>query len=879
DKNTNQQQVNNQTNISNNQISIGNIENGKGIAIGNNNIVVVYEEATPQQIAAQERQSALEQLDTLPLDHVPHHTCQLPAGSRIPFGFNPHFVGRNSELMDLAKRFKGTGGRAANSQAVVMTGLGGVGKSQLAIAFAYHYGQFFQGGVHWVSMADASTVSTEIIRCGLQMAHGNLDFAKQELDIQIAKVSAQWQNDLPRLLIFDNCEDTKLFDSWRPTQGGSRILITSRQAQWGSARGVHSLPLKTLSRDQSITLLRRFRPDLIDVVDTPSLQADRNRLNTLAQLLGDHPLALHLAGSYLEIYRHDIVIDDYLNELERSDLLTHESLQEDASGYSPTDHEQHVGRTFALSTAQLDPTNPVDQQARKLLARAACFAPSEPIPRQLLFATLSASSTAMQRGKVFQRLVNLGLLEQDQTGAITIHRLICYFVQSLRLDLEAMTQVETTLAQEADIINQTASPRPLLDWQIHLRHMTDRTLLHQPRDGRTAWLAHNLGYHLDIMGRYMHAMSYLEQALGIRQTVLGAHHPDTASTHNTLGLVYKNMGKYETAREHLEQALAIRQTILDKEHPDTAKSLNNLGLVLENLGVLRDAYCYYQQALEIRIAILDQEHPDIATSLNNLGALLFKMGKYNEAHTHYEQALNIRMKVRGLEHLDTANSLSNLGALLSQIGKYDEARIHYQQALDIRISLLGQNHPSIATTLNNLGELHRTIGANEEAHTYYQQALGIYQSVFGRDHPSTANSLNNLGALLFAESKYDEAHPLLEEALAIRKKKFDGNHPDIANSLSNLGTLLFEMGKYDEAHSHIEEALQINKDLHSNAYMLNILGKLHSAMGAYQEARHYYEQALGIFASKFGSDHPNTVTVRDNLNTLLAEMDEHSINP
>jgi len=160
-------------------------------------VVNNYHQVTSQQIAAQDRLAALDQLEKLPLDHVPSPTRLLPSGSRLPFDPNPHFVGRESELMDLAQQLKGAEGVAAISQAAVTTGLGGIGKSQLAIAFAYRYGQYFQGGIHWVNMADPNSVPTEIARCGVQMHKINPDFANQDLDRQVTQASTQWQDDWP----------------------------------------------------------------------------------------------------------------------------------------------------------------------------------------------------------------------------------------------------------------------------------------------------------------------------------------------------------------------------------------------------------------------------------------------------------------------------------------------------------------------------------------------------------------------------------------------------------------------------------------------------------------------------------------------------------
>jgi hypothetical protein len=160
------------------------------------------------------------------------------------------------------------------------------------------------------------------------------------------------------------------------------VLVTSRRQTWSKALGVQALPLGVLSRPESIELLRKFRPDL---------QAGDPNLDAIARELGDLPLALHLAGSYLESYANDPTFGspaDFLAELRSARLLQHPALQGIDATPSPTNHDLHVGRTFAMSYGRLEADDPTGRAAAALLHRAAFFAPGEPIPRELLLATL-----------------------------------------------------------------------------------------------------------------------------------------------------------------------------------------------------------------------------------------------------------------------------------------------------------------------------------------------------------------------------------------------------------------------------------------------------------------------------------------------------------
>ena len=202
-------------------------------------------------------------------------------------------------------------------------------------------------------------------------------------------MATAWHDERPRALVFDNCEDEALLEHWRPRTGASRVLVTNRQAEWRAELGVHCVSIGTLERKQSIELLRNHRDDLAE---------DNSDLNTIAETLGDLPLALHLAGRYLRTYRRAPFGQPagYLAQLTRADLLAHRSLA--GTGGTPTGHDADIGRTFGLSYERLDPEDPVDDLARDLLARVYVPAVKDPVEEQ-------EESKTSALGKLLQRTV------------------------------------------------------------------------------------------------------------------------------------------------------------------------------------------------------------------------------------------------------------------------------------------------------------------------------------------------------------------------------------------------------------------------------------------------------------------------------------------
>jgi tetratricopeptide (TPR) repeat protein len=739
-------------------------------------------------------------LNALPLDNIPD-PAPLPPGSRMPFSRNPLFVGRADDLRWLAATLKG-GATAAIGQVAAATGLGGIGKTNLATEFAHRYGQFFAGGVFWLSFAEPAGVAAEIAACGQAEAlglYGEADELSQ--DEQVALVLRAWQQPTPRLIVLDNCEDEELLAAWRPRIGGGcRVLLTSRSGEWDSALGVVVHRLGTLDRAESVALLRSLRANLSE-----------SEADTIAEVLGDLPLALHLAGSFLRAYPKEQPTS-YLARLD-SALLNHPSLAGRGSRQSPTDHDRDIARTFALSYDRLNAEDSCDTDARRLLACAACLAPGEPIPADLLQATLGrdlADETArLDAQDALSRLLALGMLDQEQGEALLLHRLLHAFVSEVADDPEAQGAVEDALNSAAYQLNNTGYPAAMQPIAAHLRYATERTAGRD--DERAANLCGNLAYHLDKLGDYAAARPLFEHTLAIYEQVLGPDHPTTAISLNNLAALHYATGNYVTARPLYERALVIREQVLGPSHPATATTLNNLAALHYAVGEYDAARSLLEHALRIHEQVLGPSHPDTAQSLSNLALLLRSTGDYTAARPLLERALTIREQALGPSHPDTATTLNNLALLLRSTGDYAAARPLYERALAIREQALGPSHPDIAQSLNNLAGPLLAVGDYAAARPLLDHALAIHEQTLGPDHPSTATSLNNLAEIFRAVGDYVAAHPLYERALAIQEQALGSSHPSTATSLNNLAELLRAMGDYGAAHPLYERALAIRE--------------------------------------------------------------------
>ncbi|MEM1400180.1 MAG: tetratricopeptide repeat protein, partial [Pseudomonadota bacterium] len=534
--------------------------------------------------------------------------------------------------------------------------------------------------------------------------------------------------------------DEGLLAEWRPSTGGCRVLVTSRRQDWSVTLGVKGLPLGLLSPIESIELLRKHRPELAH--DDPALTG-------IAETLGYLPLALHLAGSFLERYQHSDVGDPaaYLADLCREDLLDHRSMIQ--GSHSPTGHEMHVANSFALSLRLMDTEDPTDKLALDLLTRTACFAPGQPMPKELLLGSLGDGTEPdeLVREDALSRLLALGLLERDHAGSLILHRLLALFAQRSAADAldAARDAVEAHLSGEARRINNSGLPRPLRGWQGHLRHVAELSEERMSHSSASLW--NSLGYHLTTIGDLSGAKAAYERALRIDEAAYGPDHPNVATSINSLGFVLESEGDLSGAKAAYERALRIDEAAYGPDHPNVAIRVNNLGSVLNAEGDLSGAKAAFERALRIDEAAYGPDHPNVANRVNNLGGVLNAEGDLTGAKVAFERALQIDESTLGIDHPKVAIRVNNLGLVLKAEGDLSGAKAAYGRALRIDEAAYGPDHPNVAIRVNNLGEVLSAEGDLSGAKAACERALRIFETSLGPDHPSTQTVRENLQIL------------------------------------------------------------------------------------------------------------------------------------
>ncbi len=251
-----------------------------------------------------------------------------------------------------------------------------------------------------------------------------------------------------------------------------------------------------------------------------------------------------------------------------------------------------------------------------------------------------------------------------------------------------------------------------------------------PDSFQRAGYLHELAECLREMGDYRAGIEAAAEALAI------VDHPTTSQQKvalylNTLGVLQYHQGDYEAAEPLYRRSLEIWERVLGADHPDTATSLNNLAGLYESQGRYEAAAPLYRRSLEIRERVLGADHPATAQSLNNLAGLYRSQGRYEAAEPLLRRSLEIKERVLGADHPDTAASLNNLAVLHCYQNRWGEAERLLLRALEIRVQKLGEAHPDTQNSLQSLQNL---------VQTARQQGRAADLS----DHPLTQSILQQL---------------------------------------------------------------------------------------------------------------------------------------
>jgi tetratricopeptide (TPR) repeat protein len=785
--------------------------------------------------------------ETLPQAETADGRPTAPIAWNVP-GRLRRFVGRQDLLFELERALM----HPARVALVALEGMGGIGKTALALEYAYLHANAFD--VVWWVAAERSELIDQQLR-GLARPLGLPPDADPDV------VWAGLQSVPSWLVVFDNVEDSAAVARFLPrSTGGGRVLVTSRLRDTRRLGTPISVPV--FDRAASVELISGH----VQGIDTAI--ADQ-----IAGLLGYLPLALDQAAGFLD---ETLIPAERFAQLltERLDMFLHAERVPNAA----TSADTTVADLLTLSVDQLRTRQPA---AVELLELCALCAP-DPIPLDLF----TEDASRLGDSELASAAADAWNWEQDAVGSLTkynlarrdadtvvIHRLIATATRGTLSD--QMTAARLTMlasllrATLSDNIreNPTGWPR----WRSLLPHALEVAGRGRTADGETfraaAWLAdHAAGYLLEH-GQVALAIDLFERTVTDCRRVLGPDDPDTLAVETSLAEARKTEGRLDEAISRYEQAVAAYERVLGPDDPRTLTCRSNLARAYRTAGRVSEAITLFERVLADRERAFGPEHPDTLASRNNLARAYRTAGRVSESITLLQRAVSDRIRVLGADHPDTFISRDNLARAFESAGRIGEAIVLHHRNLGDRERILGVNHPMTLMSRNNLAYAYRSAGRIPDAIALHERVLADRERVLGSDHPDTLTSRNNLALAYRAAGRLDDALVLHQRVLADRERIIGPDAPDTLISRNDVASDHRAAGRIDVAISLHQRTFSDRERVLGNDHPDTLISRsdlaaAYLAAHRFPEATSLYQQTLTECERALGSDHPLTATVR-----------------
>lgn len=780
---------------------------------------------------------------------------------------NKNFTGRTDILSRLRQgpSSKITAVLPETPMPKALQGLGGVGKTAIAIEHAYRHRADYDL-VWWIPADQVPLVRASLaalaIRLGLEAAQvTGIEGATQ------AALDALRRGDPYRrwLLIFDNADQPEEIMDLIPRDGPGDVLITSRNHRWQSV--IDTVAMDVFTRAESMEFLTKRVPKGLN-----ETSADQ-----LAHELGDLPLALEQAGAMLA--ETGMPVEVYLR------LLREHVTQIMSEGKSP-DYPLSMTAAWKLSVTTLVEKLP---QAQELLRCCAFFGP-EPIPRDVFgrgtqpaqTRVTSVMSDPIVLARAIRELGRFALVTIDGQ-LISVHRLI----QALLRD-ELDDDEQSAYRHEVHLILAAAAPKnpDSPDEWPHYRELlphvaSDSTKLARCRTPEVRAFALDMMRYLYLSGDLASCLSVSERFIAQWTLDSGPDSPDVLGAQRHRGNALRLLGRYNESFGLTETTLASATRILGDQDTLTLSLRASFGADQRARGDFTAARSLDEQS---RALFEARYQPTDSPTLRLLASLALDYGltsEYFKARDLYKQVYQLMMGARGgVSATDALGTYTGLAWAVRMCGQVDEARDVSLDAWADGRARLGPEHLATLRSANAYSiACRRILTAREDALRVARESFETSSRLFGEDNPDSLAIAINLTNMLRTMGQFDKALELAERTVARYPAIYGEEHPYRYGCLGNLALLRRVTGDLADARKLDEQALdgletRLTRDHH---YSLTVAVNLASDLAELdktEDARKLGEGTLRRMRRVLGDSHPAALGCAANLSLDLRAAGE-----
>lgn len=770
---------------------------------------------------------------------------------------NVNFTGRAELLDSLRERLSEATPTAVLPEA--LHGLGGIGKSQIAVEYAYRHATDYDV-VWWVPAEDTNQIQSAYVELAKRLdlpVEPSADTAVPAVReaLRLGAPFGRW------LLVFDNADRPEDVQQFFPA-GGGHILVTSRNSQWSTLGRAVSVDVFT--PEESRELLQRRNTDLADG------DADR-----IAEALGHLPLAVEQASAWRA--QTGMSTDEYLALFEdnRSGLL---------------DSDPPPGYPVAVAAAwnvSLDRLRIENRGALELLQACAFYAP-EPITRSLFVGVRNLPvSPALQEtlrdpvrlSQAIRDINRYSLARLDhRTNTIQLHRL----VQAV-LRAQLSTEEQDQVRHSAHLLLANGDPNEPNSVQSWPRYseLMPHVRACQAMDCEDAWvrrLAVNTVVFLFAWGESGAARDMAQELVDYWRDKLGESHRDTLLASRWLARALRVLGQFDDARRIAERTLALLRDSLGDDHEDTLLTVQGVASDLRTKGDFAAARDLNEDAYVRARRVFGPDDPETLAMANNYALSLRLVGSFSQARKLDEDTWRRKSNVLGENHRNTLLTRDNWSVDLRETGDYETACRAQEDTVRRFREFVGPSHPMTLAAIKNLGVARRKAGDHHGAREMVQEALDGLRGRYGEWHPDAMSAAMNLSIDLRQTNDMQGARRVGTRARDLYEETWGPNHPYSIAGATNLAVTLRLLQELDKARQLDELALQKMRSAlgENHPFALTCATNFASDLAAAGEFMAAYEldsDTLSRSQQVLGDEHPSTLALAVNLSLDLRGLD------
>lgn len=684
----------------------------------------------------------------------------------VPYEENPHFVGRKELLKSLHQRLRESYPRRYNHR-IALHGLGGVGKTQTALAYIYAHKSFYEA-IYWIHGATQASVLSAFQ--DLAKRTGQVISKSDSSPDEVAKIMISWLRGQENwLLIIDNLDDVSAIKGYLPPASATQHTIITTRNPNVCEIPAEGMEIGVLDPEDAIELLL-VRANLRSNIDPEQIQMEASEI---VKELGFLALAIEQASAYIREVSRDIF--KFLPSYRADRKRHHKRIPKGNWQYS-----EGVATTWHLSFQQVKENN---LRASTLLQLIAFLNPDGIL---LEFVEAGKDGLSKELEELLEDPDNLydavGELErfslirrEDDKGdsRITIHRLVQAVIK------DDMTESEyLSISQSVISLCDAAFPDNCdKETRAQCRKFQDQVVetLSDMKTMKSTELARVLakvGKFLYDDGKYKQAEQLQEQTRDILTTLYSTEHPDTLDAMAALGETYQIQKRWEDARALHEKIVTIRKSIAGEKDRDTLRAIGNLAASYRSMGASEDARVLQEDVLEVTMDEFGMDDPDTLRAMGNLGA--------------------------------TYRSLRLLG-LASEL---------QEKVLTGRLKVLPEDHPDILRAMVNLAVTYRYLDRLSDAAELEVTVVKARLRSLGLEHPETLSAMGNLSQTRICQRRYDGAAALQETVLCTRMKTQGQEHLDTIWAMMHMANIYMRVERLDDAVRRQKTALELLERVH-----------------------------------------------------------------